>query len=237
MKRKYSFIEVLLCLREEYLKNELELEKLKELTELCDEKIADYHFKCINSYSNKILLDREVIKSKLKKLIDRINGTFDLSAISECTKDKSGNYVIEEWAYKVPTILDQDAFNEQADRILDSLFVKNISNRSVPVYKGDLFFAASVISLEREDYKRLCNYWSYGDRLKVKGKNKLDAADFSYLLDTSVYTSTLNDWQKEIIDKNYNQIGDIIFPEIDKPCRDLNLAIEKEDKKVYLKQI
>lgn len=237
MRKKYSFIEVLLCLREEYLKNELELEKLKELTELHDEKIADYHFKCINSYSNKLLLDREIIKSKFEKLIERINGRIDLSTISECTKDKAGNYVIEEWSYKVPTILDQGAFNEQADRILESDFVKNISNGSVPVYKGDVFFAASVISLERDDYKRLCNYWSYGDILKVKGKTKLDDADFSYLLNTTVHISTLNDWQREAIEKNYDQIGDISFPEIDKPCRNMKLAIEKEGKKVYLKRI
>lgn len=237
MEKKYSFIEVLLCLREEYLKNELELKKLKELTELCDEKIADYHFRCINSYTNSLLLDREIIKSKIKKLIERINGTIDLSTISECKKDKSGNYVIKEWDYKVPTILDQAAFNEQADKILESDFVKNISNRSVPVYKGDVFFTASVISLERDDYKRLYNYCSYEDILKVKGKTKLDDADFSYLLNTSVYASTLKDWQREIIDKNYGQIGDIILPEIDKHCHNLRLAIEKEDKKVYLKRI
>lgn len=237
MKKTYNYIEVLLSLREEYLKNELELEKLKELTELKDDKITDYYFICVESYTNKLLLDREVIKSKFKQLIERFRDVIDLSSISECRKDEFGNYVIEEWSYKTPTILNQKAFNEQADKILTSEFVKNITNRSILVSNGNINFTSSSILLHRDNYKKRCGYWAHDDCLQIQSVSKLNDADLFYLLDTSIPTTSLNDWQREIIDRNYDQIGDIIYPEIIKPCRKINLSIDKEDHKVYLKRM
>lgn len=93
------------------------------------------------------------------------------------------------------------------------------------------------IFLDRKDYKTFCKYWSYEDYLQVQSDSKIDEAKLLSLLNTTVYAASLNDWQREVVDRNYNQLGDIIIPEIDRPSRKLNLSIEKEDKKVYLKKM
>lgn len=234
MEKTYSYIEVLLCLREEYLKNEMELKKLKELTELHDSKIADYYFRCVN---NKLLLDREIIKSKLKKIIERIGSVIDLTGISECIKDESGNYIIKDGKYNAPIILNQNLFDEQADRILTSDFVKNATNRCIPVSNGNVNFTSSSIHIYINDHKNCCRYSAYDDCLHFQSVSKLNDSNLCRLLFASFPATKLNEWQREIIDKNFSQIiGNIIFPELEISSNSLNLGIEKKDQKVYLRQ-
>lgn len=237
MRESYSYIEVLLGLREEYLKNELELRKLKEYTELYDDKIADYYFRCVSSYANYLVLDRDVIKSRFKQLIEMIDNRIDLSSVDECQKDASGNYVIKEGVYKLPTITDQESFNEQADKILNSDFKNNSTNRFVPIINGSAHFMCNSICLDKDNYKKSCTYFSKNDILKIGSSSRITDQNLLYMLDSPIYLANLNDWQREVLERNCDQIGDIVYPEISKRCRKLNLSIEKDKNKVYLKQI
>lgn len=237
MEKTYSYIEVLLCLREEYLKNEMELKKLKKLTELHDKKIADYHFECVKNYANEIFLDREIIKSKFKKIIDRIRGeAIDLSTVSDCIKDESGNYKIVGGSRKIPTILDQNAFNNQADKILESEFVKNMTNKFSLDPDDEIRFDLSSITFYKDCFRNWSAYWPHEDCLQVYSYINLGARNLLTILETPIPATKLNNWQREIVDKNYSQISDIIFPEMEMPSDNLKFGMEKEGHKVYLKQ-
>ena len=238
MPKSYSYIQVVLALRDEYLKNELELEKLKQYTELNDDMIEDYCFRSLYScINNELILNRDIIKSRLKRLIESINKRVDLTTTDIIEKNSDGNYIIKEGKYKTPTIIDQKSFNEQADKILNSAFVRNSTNLYVPISNGTVAFTCSGIYINKDHYKGHCRYYSKADDLFIKASDKITDDVIFDLLNSQVYEYLLNDWQQKILEKNSSQVKEIIYPELQSNCRKLNLSIEKEKNKVLLKQI
>lgn len=235
MKKSYSYIEILIGLREEYLKNEFELEKLKQYTKLADEKIDDYYFRYVDSH---LILDRDIKKSKLEKLMEFINiDKIDLTMIDKCEKDSNGNYVVKKGVYKIPTILNQNAFNEQVDKILKSSFLENSTQRAVPISDGNISFTTSGIYMNRNNYHNRCNYQSRNDIIQVQSSSTITDYILFDLLSSQISSSSLNDWQQEVIEKNINQIQEVIYPEITTRCHKLNLSIDKGKNKILLKKI
>lgn len=239
MEKKYTFIEVLICLREEYIKNELELKRLKRYTEMRENnKIKSYDFRCIcGSCDEYLALSRKMIEARQKLLSIIYGKTEFMLPLILCKKVSNGDYVIEKDIYEDIKINNQEAFNEQADKILNSDFNLNATNVFVDVVNGYVDFTCDSVYMSDDEKRQQSSYMSREDILRVFSQSRLNKSGILELLNKPISATTLNDWQREIIDKNYNQIGDIIIPKLIKPCHKLNLAIEKKDKKVYLKKI
>ncbi len=236
MGKYYSYIQVLLALREEYIKNELELNKLKQYIELHDEKVEDYYFRCVSSSINTLILDRTVIKSRIRRIVEEINGKIDLSMIDKVQKNAEGNYIIQEGIYKTPTIIDQEGFNEQVDKILNSPFIMDSSNQNVPVGDGYAKFTFGGIYLVNEVLHSQCGYYSTSDTLVINSSKKITDDLLYELLNSQICESSLNEWQQEIMHKNDGQVSEIIYPELNSNLREINLTIEYEKSKALLKQ-
>lgn len=234
MIKSYSYIQVLISLYDEYLKNEIELRKLKLYTQLEDDKINDYYFRCA---ANQLLLDRDIKKSKLKKLMEIINNRVDLTTVDVCQKDSNENYIIKKGMYKVPTIINQSSFNEQAEKIMKSSFLQNFNYYSIPISNGHVCFTSGGIHMRRDNYHNSCSYYSKDNILIVKSSSKITNYSLFELLNSQISKSNLNYWHQELIEKNDNQIQEIIYPEISTRCHQLTLSIDKRKSKVLLKQI
>jgi len=133
--------------------------------------------------------------------------------------------------------LNQEAFNEQADKILESDFLKYIAARSIPVPNGFVNFGAGSICLSMADYTENCLYYSYDDYLFVRSRYSLNEANFYSLLSAPISLLELNDWQREVVEKNYVPMENIIFENEGKQFRKVKMSIKKENNKVYLKQM
>lgn len=164
MQKYYYFKDVLLGLRNTYLKHQKQLSELKQYIDLKDEMIMDYYFWISQG---ELLFDREINVSYMEEFVSNWNGTIDVSTASKC-KNVDGNYVIQPNIYKSPYIVNQNEFNKKVKLILDSNFVKgNIKNNIINNFEIKFFTSTKEISIELIDQKSSLYYSANIDSLYV----------------------------------------------------------------------
>lgn len=238
MEKMCNYMDIIISLREEYQKCREEFEMLKKLTKLNDKKIEDYYFKGMghpNLGYTEILLDRDIKITKLAQILERLNERIDITMIDRCKKNATGDYEITEVSYKKPTILNQQMFNEQADKILASCFVKNVDNQ-IDFDNSTINFTCNGIYLYRKDYQNSCIYDAIKDCIRIQTAKKMTLDDILYLIHTDIPTAYLNEWQQNVVEEHYKR-HEIVLPIIPKKCKELNVSIEQEQSQVRLRKI
>lgn len=234
MEKQYSYIDIILKLREEYQKNEKELEILKQYIELEDSKVLDYYFECTNVERSPIILDRDVKKTFFERLKEKYSSYLDSGTITECHKNSDGNYFFKKSKYKNPIITNQEEFDAQIEKILNSDFGKNASVSPIRCFDDDYFwFNHNLISIS--NYSNYLYYFSKKDFITFRSKSIITEDLVRTFFNKQVPESYLNDWQKQIID-NSEPLDIFVYPEIHDFTKKLELSIEKDNNKVLLKR-
>ena len=233
MEKQYSYIEVILKLREEYQKNEKELEILKQYIELDDPKVLDYYFRCSDVKRSPIILDRDVKKSFFEKFKEKYCSYINLGTITECHKNSDGNYYFKKGEYKNPIITNQEGFDAQIKKILNSDFGKYAHSMNPDFNDGVLWFTFGGIYINY--IRERLDYFAKEDFILVENKLRITDDFIKNLFNRQIPESYLNDWQKQIID-NSEPIDIFVYPEIHGITKNIELSIEKENNKVLLKR-
>lgn len=208
----YYFREVFLGLREEYLKNRLELEKLKKYVNCNDDRINDFYFWLFRRddgftqvwlyYDEK----RKSILNTLKQLIgiyytktdrclvkrDRKNG--EISLINSQYNVEIDDDFMEILSYKIEEILQSDFVNNMCGKYVDNITNKNWGlTLSKMVFKVDGYYF---------------DYFSIGDEF-FSITNSIESRTITTnqilnLLDEKIPKSSFSEYHQRVIENNLN---------------------------------
>lgn len=170
-KRNYYYLrEIILGLREEYLKNKISLENLKKHIIIDDKKINNIDFKIFKDKENRLSLFCYLEKRQnvINKLFNSLNNIDDMGYIIEILKDSEYYGIKPMEGIKVDNLLE---FRKESEKIINSDFNKNIQLQLFDLMSAD------------RNYDLLIN----AHKIEVKCYNKL-VSDISYLQNKDVIT-------------------------------------------------
>lgn len=214
--RDYYYLgEVILGLRSEYKKIYQELEALKEDISIDMSKLSSFSFRIVELENKKAKL--ECFFKEKKKLIDKFFQRFAIEAgiliydgkFSECFKNQHNSFEIRPTWHSL-NIINQEAFNEKADKIVNSQFASKMKMREkeMPDIKGTLDIEHSGLRFAKwdEDTEGLLflDYQAEEDALFFGSFSEdLQKDSLENILYTPIKKDTLYPFHQELINQNY----------------------------------
>lgn len=209
----YYFREVFLGLREEYLKNKLELEKLKKYMIYDDNKIKDFYFWLFqrNNDLTQLWLYYEEKKKDLLSVLKsvlRVHGLKTNVCLVDRECDNKSLSVVNNSKYNIE-IDDNfvELFNDDVEKILQSDFVKHMCFQHFDE-KADksLDLTLTKLAFGMEEY--YFDYFSFGNEM-LSVTNSAESKSITVrqilnILDEKIPKSYFSEYHQEVIEKNSN---------------------------------
>lgn len=216
--QKYTYKEILIGLREEYLKNQAILNKLKTLVNVYPkEKINDYKFHLgINNDKTELMFYIETKKKFLENIMDFINEENANHLFkTPVFWNNNGKYSIgiNEFYASI-----KDSNNLEFDTLVKKLINSNFSNNiyldhaieSINGHVNFLNITPSGINVISPEYELF--YLSLEDRLVLVNDTKsLDYNILTKAMNSSYPSDKFNDYHREIIENTPNLDKDLII--------------------------
>jgi len=211
----YYFKEILLSVREEYLKLYQELETFKQYITCNDKRIQDFYFwlfqisemKEPQIYIESISKNQELLES-IFKLFHYYAPKYNITQIQRNEITNQINIINNRYNFKLNKNFITE-INNKIDKILQTNFVKNIPlNLEIedPLYK---FINLSLSDLEFATSKYYLNYLPIPNQESILFQNhfikdQITASDIFNLLDTKILKSSLPPYHQKLIEQNKN---------------------------------
>jgi hypothetical protein len=259
--RNYFYLrEVLFGLRNYYLKYNEYLELLKKYTINLDKRISNYYFACDYIHNKNGLLcmfEDKTFVNKIKQII--VGNPIGLGIdVGRCYKNDNGVWIIDDVKYN--TQIDatkQKEFNDLANEILSSLFVKYINNKNIQTVENfndvssKLYFSTEAIlfgmyetikDVYKDDFDTInianLSYYRYGDSLNISNfKNNLDNDTIISILESKIDKNLLNDFHYNSIVNSPSINKKISFDDHIVRCDNVKFFIEEDEENIVLKKV
>ena len=252
-KENYTIQEIILGLRSEYQKQQVELEKLKKLCGFDKKIVEDFDFYVSNGERKEELqpelcckyIEKQNQLQKLLKKIDniisgeKINISPKYDAISVCDNNNRNYFslankeTLEKYPIYVPEYNDEE-FSILKNKLLSSEFAIPFSNRS----PSDLDYlsiktASIIISLWQES---CVFYQPKTDSIRFIRNRELTDEEIVSLLEKTIPSSSLHPYHITTIDTS-GIIGKSIILEKTVPSKNVELSIREEEKQFVLSKV
>lgn len=251
-KKFYTFEEILLALRGEYLKHQELLEELKNYLYIENNEIESFYFQSHRKtlqngnvvYNPKLSL---VIVEKLKKLqrirekimVQQGYSPSQNKAFYEFKQDESKNFSCDlEFKGKLVsikpifTITNQKEFNELINEILNTDFMKLVEERTFKSMIGDWRFLAYTSFMELGNSRNKILYFADQDTIKFRGVDYQDYA--KRIIRYPIHEYYIRDDLKKMIDKNLKEDQIIEIDEYSFNEKETNFEIVDSDNGIKL---
>ena len=252
-KKFYTYGEILLALRDEYINNQELLTKLKRYVYIENGSWVDsYRFHPQfqgknNEYFMTYPLDEKKLYLEVLERISFIMKTYE--ELFGCSSDRLITYHVTEqsdnvfsleekvrgnlvWFDPRITITDQKTFNELTAMILNSEFMNLQNERFFSLFDYRLKVLPEQLYLGNSDH--WVRYDACGDKIDISNlKNSYQVMEF---MKRPIAECYLNDRVKALVDKRYPEGKEIEIPE-DTFGRNVSLNVIDTDKGIKLKKL
>ena len=250
--QSYTYKQVLLGLREEYLKNQKRLDALKNYVNLAEKKeYEEFDFYVFNEGRDKYI---ELVLRERQSMIVKIIESLSNKIVGEEGKKTTAiahEYNGEKRFLTVPTtnnysINDMNAIMADADRILGSEFVQSIAVPKINVNDKDFYFRLSPSNIVVSTGEKNADYVparflytpasdrlsiiAYDDPLYMEHINNV----FSFKIPAEIFS----DYHRTILDASKNKDKDLSIQGLSlSKIPQLFDITEPDDKSVLLKRV
>lgn len=234
-KQYYTVREIILGLREEYIKNQKALEHLKNYMTLVNREIEDFRITIGNKEDEELIARFQKRGNILQRVIKTIMDDYVIEE-EEAFHDNealfySKNLMINDTR--------KPEFKEAVEKIFRSPFVEKIGIHSIFLTgKGfDASFGINENGIKLyktrvTELESVLEYSAPTDTLLVKsGKYSISNANLTGLLDLKVPCMVFKNYHKELIDKNGNKT---LYAEVFHPCLKAKFTFHEQSGQILL---
>lgn len=244
----YYLKDIILGLRNEYLKNQKELAILKKCLVYNTNKVKDIKpFIKINNEIIKILITVEERQNVLKmalKNIEKIFNNIEKDNTLEIQKNSNNEHFIKNNCFDVEVIESyQNKFEEAIKNLQENKVALNIGSYSKAYLKDGLACHLEInpnyttFTVFDEDYFTLCNYKPITDELIIKtdSKKALTEEDCRHILeDIEIDKDILSTLNQKIINENLTKNNITLYAK--RSYHEIKLKIKQNDNNYCLKK-
>ena len=246
--RDYYYLgEVILGLRIEYRRINQELEALKEDVSVDVSRLSNFYFRIVELENKKAKLEcffREkagLVTRFFKRFALELGVLFRSGKFSECLKNQYNSFEIHPSWFSFK-IVNQESFDEKADKIMTSKFTRNMKMREkeIPNVDGTLDIEHSGIRFAKwdEDTEGLLflDYQSHEDALFFGSFSEdLETDSLKSILMTPIRKNSLHPFHQELIEENTFD-KDIVVDDGVSDTTFAKLDILEDEDKIVLKR-
>lgn len=240
----YTYKQILLGLRIEYVKAQKILDELSNYT-YNRSKLMDYHFRLWNDSHKdnnpELLLGK---KTKDDKQLFNLLYTIFGKNILRCTtmlSDNNGFYYPKDKGYNI-VIKDEQKFKEEVEKLLSSDFAKYMSSNSlINAINSEAIprILLRYFKIDLRSEKSVVVYHGREDVLEIasRGKNHFEPLTqeyLNYMLELEFFKKDFSEYHQKIIEQNIDNDKKIILYDGYKPEMLSKFNIKEDSKKLIL---